>query len=139
MRRRSDTTCIHGMEIQQAKMSIALGGDVEYGCEFGGGDKPLRFLQTLHCAFAAWYFQSLQLANRQFSLDICSIRCYFLHHRREPLRPLTLLLRLIASSGLSSILSHRSAIITLQPLARIESLFVGGCRSAMALCSAVSM
>jgi hypothetical protein len=30
MHRRSDITCIHGMERQQAKMSIALGGEIEH-------------------------------------------------------------------------------------------------------------
>jgi hypothetical protein len=54
MRRRSDTTCtcIDGMERQQAKMSIALGGAIECELGFGGGDMAPRFLQTLHCALA---------------------------------------------------------------------------------------
>jgi hypothetical protein len=30
MQRRSDITCIHGMERQQAKMNIALGGEIEH-------------------------------------------------------------------------------------------------------------
>jgi hypothetical protein len=50
MRRRSDTTCIHGMERQQAKMSIALGGEIEYDWGFEGGDMAPRFLQITFCA-----------------------------------------------------------------------------------------
>jgi hypothetical protein len=65
MRRRSDITCIHGMERQQAKMSIALGGEIEYGWGFEGSDMAPRFLQTLHCALAATVFQSLQFASEQ--------------------------------------------------------------------------